>query len=78
MKDRFTEAEMELKEKSPFICISCGHPNDIDNPHETSAVKLGKGVHDRFTEAVLEEAEKSAFICESCGKEQKLPEKIKH
>lgn len=78
MRDRFTDAEMELEEKSPFICSSCGHPNDIKNPHETSSVKLGKGVHDRFSEAVLEEAEKNAFICESCGHKQDLAEKTKH
>lgn len=76
MRDRFTEAELELQDKSPFICVSCGHPHDIAKTGQT--YKTGTAVHDRFSEAVLEESEKNAFVCESCGLKQPIPDKTRH
>ncbi len=76
MRDRFTEAELELQDKSPFVCVSCGHPHDIAKIGKT--YKTGSGVHDRFTDAVLEEAEKNAFVCESCGHKQDMPRNTRH
>lgn len=76
MRDRFTEAEMELQDKSPFVCVSCGHPHDIARVAKTW--KTDTGYHDRFSEAVTEEAEKSAFTCESCGMKQEIPKRVKH
>ena len=78
MRDRFTEAELELQDKSPFVCASCGHPQDISKTQQKTTTATGSGVHDRFTEAVMEEAEKSAFVCESCGHKQKTQGKTKH
>ena len=71
MTDRFTEAAKEQQDKSPFVCISCGHPKDIANIKEQAA-KAGASLHDRFSEAVEESGEKSAFVCESCGHEQPM------
>ena len=78
MTDRFTEAEMEQQDKSPFICTSCGHPHDIAKIREKFHGKPIAEVHDRFSDAVKESGEKSAFACEICGHEQTLPDKSLH
>ncbi len=70
MTDRLTEALRELREKSPFVCTSCGHPADISKSNKRSSAKTNTGFHDRFTDAAREEGEKSAFVCESCGHRQ--------
>ncbi len=61
MTDRFSKAVEELQEKSPFVCVSCGH-HEIPQVHEDGSTH----VKDRFSDAVEESAEKSAFVCESC------------
>ncbi len=78
MQDRFTEAIKEMQDRSPFVCVSCGHPDDIAGL--TGTVTTGKtpAVHDRFTEAVLEETERNAFTCESCGTRQRIRKETKH
>jgi rubrerythrin len=70
MTDRLTEAVRELKEKSPFVCTSCGHPADISKVSVKLSDKTSTDFHDRFTDAAREEGEKSAFVCESCGHHQ--------
>ena len=71
MRDQFTEAELELQDKSPFICSRCGHPHDITKS-QTTANNPASGVHDRFSDAVMEESERSAFVCEKCNLEQEI------
>lgn len=70
MTDRLSEALEELKEKSAFVCTSCGHPADIKKMTERSSATTTTGFHDRFTDAAKEEGEKSAFVCASCGHRQ--------
>ena len=78
MTDRFTEAEMELQDKSPFVCDSCGHPHDIAQVKSQVLGKPVEGVHDRFSEAISELPEKSAFTCESCGKKKNFLTRLLH
>ena len=70
MTDQLTKAVEELQEKSPFVCISCGHPHDIAKVREQSLGESRSSFHDDFSEAVEEEGEKTAFKCESCGHHQ--------
>ena len=69
-KDSFSEAEKELQDKSPFVCVSCGHPHDIEKIRKQVSTKTDPAYHDEFSEAVEEEAETTAFKCESCGHSQ--------
>ena len=77
MKDRFSEAMEELQEKSPFVCTSCGHPNDITKVHEQLRGETNVDFHDRFSDAVKEQGEKTAFKCDSCGHHQ-IVKKVLH
>ena len=78
MTDRFTEAVEEQQKKSPFVCVSCGHPHDIAKIREKIQSKPNEEVHDRFSDAVKESGEKSAFACEICGHEHVIPAKSLH
>jgi len=69
-KDRFSEAEKELQEKSSFVCVSCGHPHDIEKIRKQVLTKADPAYHDEFSEAVEEEGKKTAFKCESYGHSQ--------
>ena len=69
MTDHLTEAVKEMQNKSPFVCVSCGHPHDI------AKVLSGKPIEshrDHLTEAFKESEERSAFTCESCGHKQAI------
>ena len=72
MTDHLTKPVKEQQDKSPFLCVSCGHPHDIAKI-KAKAAKAAEPVHDRFSEAVAESGEKSAFVCESCGHKQPMP-----
>jgi|GEM_PF-2590173 len=78
MTDRFSEAVEELQEKSPFVCVNCGHPHDIVKVQKHLRPKPGEEVKDRFSEAVKEEGEKSAFVCESCGHSHPIRTSSRH
>ena len=78
MTDLLSKAMEELKEKSPFVCTSCGHPAEIAKGNKTLTGHTNTNFHDRFTDAVREEGEISAFACESCGHSQIVKDRRHH
>ena len=78
MTDQLTKALEELKEKSAFVCNSCGHPTEIKKLQERMSKVTNLDFHDRFTDAVKEEEEKSAFVCKSCGHHEIIRTKRLH
>lgn len=78
MTDQLTKALEELKEKSAFVCNSCGYPTEITKLQEPESKVTKLDFHDRFTDAAKEEEEKSAFVCKSCGHHEIIRTKKLH
>jgi hypothetical protein len=79
MRDQITEASLELDSKSPYLCISCGHPDGIKTRRgQQFRYPLNDHFKDRFSEAVEELSDKSSFVCETCGRNQVVTSSTTH
>ena len=78
IRDQVTEASLELDSQSPFVCVSCGHPDTIKTPRGHIRNPHDDHFRDRFSEAVEELSDKSSFVCETCGHSQVVSSSTTH